>query len=384
MSRLAGREALSQRREWRTWLAVAVVVIGGATLIALLHRPAANPYLNPGSTAATGTHALADVLAETGHQLIPATSVQSALGSAGAGSTLVITSPDDLSDRQLAALGQTPANVVLVEPDADALARIASAIVVIGSAEPVLVTSPQCRLRAAVLAGTADMGGENLLVQTPAGAVQQCYTSVSGPTLVQLAVRGRLVTVAGTGAPFTNADLAHEGNAALAINLLPTRRIIWLVPPVAAVPAAGAAGQKTVFGLVPLAAYLVIAQLVVALLLAIAWRARRLGPLVAEPLPVVVRASETVEGHGRLYESRRARARAAEVLRAATLGRLARAAGLPPARGSQAAVEALAGRSSLGDARIADLLYGPPPDTDQALLALARDLDELEREVSTT
>ena len=43
----------------------------------------------------------------------------------------------------------------------------------------------------------------------------------------------------------------------------------------------------------------------------------RSDPLVAEDLPVVVRASETVEGRGRLYRSRRARDRAADALRTA-------------------------------------------------------------------
>ena len=58
------------------------------------------------------------------------------------------------------------------------------------------------------------------------------------------------------------------------------------------------------------------------MLLVALWKGRRIGPLVAERLPVVVRASETVEGRGRLYRSRRARDRAADALRTATLQRL--------------------------------------------------------------
>ena len=55
--------------------------------------------------------------------------------------------------------------------------------------------------------------------------------------------------------------------------------------------------------------------LVVGVLLAL-WRGRRLGPVVTEPLPVVVRSAEVVEGHGRLYRRAGARERAAELLRA--------------------------------------------------------------------
>ena len=53
------------------------------------------------------------------------------------------------------------------------------------------------------------------------------------------------------------------------------------------------------YGLVPGPVYLVIAEIAVALVLTALWRMRRFGPLVFEPLPVVVRASETAEGHGR-------------------------------------------------------------------------------------
>lgn len=370
------------RRGWQSWLVIALIVVAGGAIIALLQRPPANAYLNPDSTAPAGTHALADVLTKLGHDVVTTGSARTALGSAKAGSTLVVTSPDYLTGQQLAAIGRAPADVVLVEPTAISLADIAPPAELIGSAEPVLVTQPHCSLRAAMLAGSADMGGENLLVDTPARSLRECYSSTSGPTLVQLAVHGRLVTVLGTGAPLTNADLAGQGNAALAINLLPTRTIVWLTPPVAP-QAAARTGAKTLFGLVPLAAYLVLAQLAAALLLTIAWRGRRLGPLVAEPLPVVVRASETVEGHGRLYEARHAHGKAAHALRAAALGRLSRAAGLPRAADSAAIVAALAQRSSLGEARLTELLYGPAPETDRALLALARDLDELEREVRT-
>ena len=68
-------------------------------------------------------------------------------------------------------------------------------------------------------------------------------------------------------------------------------------------------------------------QLWLVVVLVALWKGRRLGPLVAEQLPVVVRASETVEGRGRLYRSRRARDRAAD-------GVAHRDAAAPAARGS--------------------------------------------------
>ena len=88
---------------------------------------------------------------------------------------------------------------------------------------------------------------------------------------------------------------------------------------------------------------------------------------------MTVRASETVEGHGRLYLARRARDRAAGELRAATSARVARLAG------GTVTDEAIATRAGLPSAEVAALLHGPPPATDQALVTLAAELDTLER-----
>ena len=371
-------------RRWRAWLIIGLIVLLGGAGIAALHQQPANQYLNPGVVTADGTHALADILTGLGQQVVTATSVPAAVRAATPGSTLVITSPRYLSDADLSSLARVRASVLLVQPDPASLAAIAAPVSLIGSSEPVVVTAPACSLPAATLAGTADMGGENLLLGTVTGTDQQCYASTSGPTLVQLRVRGRTVTVLGTGAPLTNARLASAGDAALAINLLPSHRIVWLVPAAVAVAAGATTGPRSFASLVPLAAYLVTIQLAVVALLAAAWRARRLGQLVAEPLPVVVRAAETTEGHGRLYQSRHARAQAAEALRDALRGRLERAVGLPSGAGQDAVVAALAQRSAHSAAQVRELLYGPAPRTDQTLVALARDLDQLEREVGTT
>ncbi len=363
------------------------MVLGGVG-IAALHRPPTdpnlNPYLNPDEVSATGTHALADILTGLGHQVVTANSVPAAERAATRGSTLVITSPGLLSSADLAALGRVQANVVLVEPDPVALAAVASPVGMVGVTESVVVRAPTCRLRAATVAGTADMGGEDLVVPNPSTVAQECYPGTSGPSLIQVLVRGRTVTVLGTGAPLTNAKLAIAGNASLAINLLPSRRIVWLAPDFATVTAGARAGPRSFASLLPLAAYLVTIQLVIAAVLTAAWRARRLGQLVAEPIPVVVRAAETTEGHGRLYQARHARAQAAEALRGAVRSRIELAVGLPADAGREAVVGALAQRTAAGAARISELLYGPAPLTDQALVNLARDLDQLEREVGMT
>ena len=372
------------RAQWRGWVIAALAVAAGATLIALLQRPPVQKYLSPNSVAPAGTHALADVLGELGRRVQTQTAVPAAVAAASAGTTLVITSPGYLSPTDLRALGRVRADVLLVDPDPAALGALAPGIFLNGPPRPVQVTPADCTVRAAVLAGAVDAGGETMTVFSPPGPTQQCYPSPSGATLVQTRVGGRLVTVLGAGDLLTNADLARQGNAALAINLLPTRRIVWLIPQPAPAIIASPGGPRSFYSLVPLAAYLVAAQLAFALLLAAAWRSRRLGPLVAERLPVVVHAAETVIGHGKLYQSRHARDRAASVLRTVLLTRICQAVGLPPGAGPDAVVPAVAQRSAAGPERIRDLLYGPAPRTDAALAVLARDLDDLAREVGIT
>jgi Domain of unknown function (DUF4350) len=370
-------------RRARAWLLIGLIIVIAGIVIGVLHQAPGNSYLSPGATSGNGAHALADVLTGLGHQVTTVTSTGSAVAAASAGTTLVITSPANLSRPELAALARVPASVLLVDPDGAALAAFGSGLRIWLTGVPVASTAAACPLRAAVLAGTADMGGTTLTVPGRlAPGVQRCYPVGGHPSLVQLTLRGRHVTMLGTGAPLTNGALASQGNAALAIDLLPSHRIVWLVPPASAVAAAaGPARPRSFYSLVPLGAYLVAIQLAIALLLAVAWRARRLGPLVAEPLPVVVRAAETVEGHARLYQSRRARARAADALRRGVIARLGPLAGLPVTASQDAVVSGLAPRSAWTQARVRELLYGSAPESDRALVRLARDLDEFEREV---
>src|SRR6266567_8693801 len=94
------------------------------------------------------------------------------------------------------------------------------------------------------------------------------------------------------------------------------------------------------------------------------WRARRLGPLITERLPVVVRASETVEGHAGLYQSRRARDRAAAALREDLLARVLPVLGLVKDTPADAVTGAVTARSRHGGQDIARILYGPAPGSD--------------------
>ena len=110
-------------------------------------------------------------------------------------------------------------------------------------------------------------------------------------------------------------------------------------------------------------------------------RGRRLGRLVREPLPVVVRAAETTERRGRLYR------RAGDRRRAAPCCGRPRATGSPTAspcrRGRRhgALVHAVSAATGRPAHEVAGILSGPDPADDPALIQLAQQLTDLEERV---
>ena len=373
----------------------------GGVLVALLTPPRPpSGYLDPANPAGQGTRALAQILGRRGQPVIPVTSAAAAQDAvrdaAGSPSGLVLTSPYLLTAGQLASLVKMHTNLLVVEPDSRSLAALAglpraaaqagrtaypdTRVAGATAGRPV---RPGCPLAAAQAAGDAVMGG--VLMRDTAPGAWQCYRVDGNSSLVRYQSAGRSVTLLGSGQPLSNADLASQGDAALALNLLAgSRRIIWLVPSPPAVPgAAGPAPARSLLQEIPGPAYLVTAQVFLAVLLAAAWRMRRLGPLVTEPLPVIVRASETVEGHGRLYRSRHSRDRAAAVLRGAALHRITSRLALPGTADPDTVCAAVSARTGREPARLREVLFGPAPRDDAALVALGRDIDAVEEEVRT-
>lgn len=128
------------------------------------------------------------------------------------------------------------------------------------------------------------------------------------------------------GAPdiLYNDTLDEQGNASLALQLLGSRpHLVWYLPSLSDPSATDPDEEKDFLDLLPSGWLWGTLQLFFAAALAALWRARRLGALVPEKLPVAIRASETVEGRARLYRKANARDRAATALRSTTRTRLA-------------------------------------------------------------
>ena len=299
---------------------------------------------------------------------------------------------------------------MLFTPGEEALAALAPGAIPAGDAFP-RVREPGCDLRPANRAGTVRAAGPmfRALTTTSAGTsdgtsdsrtrATTCYGDGTRGALVRLTgiptraagdspASTRTVDVVGTSKSFTNASLADEGHAALALNLLgDQRRLVWYVPSLSDVQQGtpGAQGPQDPFSLLPDGLRFGIVQIAVAVALLMLVSARRLGPVVPEPLPVVVRASEAVEGRARLYHRARARDRAATALREATRSRIAPLLGLPPGAAIPTVVAAVAARTGRAAVEVERMLDSSPagsgPADDHTLVGLADDLDTLEQEV---
>lgn len=365
----------STRRTW-LWVALTLVVIVTVSAVgAYLTTPRPGGRMDPNATGPDGAHALVTLLRHRGVEIVIAGTVDDVAREARP-ETLVLVAEtqrvagDELMDR----LAGLPGDLLLVTPSAKARRALAPGI----RSGPARAFTHQtgCGLREAERAGRVDLRTTQTYVAAQGQSVDSCYDGA----LVRYRDGARTITVIGSESFMTNADLAREGNAALAMNLAgSSARLVWYAPQHIQ---GGKAGTATISDLIPTNVKWLFCQLLLALALAALWKGRRLGPLVAESLPVVVRASETVEGLGRLYRSHRARDRAAAALRTATLRRLAPRLGLGPASDPPALVGAVAQRIGGNPDWLGHLLFGPPPDSDDALVRLAHALDDIERQVT--
>ncbi|MFF3710107.1 DUF4350 domain-containing protein [Streptomyces phaeochromogenes] len=364
-----------------------VVLLVAAVAIAAVRSDAESGSLDPRSATPSGSRAVAELLADRGVSTRMVTTLKEAAAATGSDTTLLVARPDLLTDRQQDRLHSAFANsggrTVLVAPTTPSVGTLAPGV----EADPApsfdTTLSPNCSLPAARRAGKAETGG--IRYTTSAPGADSCYPGDGLPTLVRIpAAEGNGDTVV-LGAPdiLQNERLDKQGNASLALQLLGSRpHLVWYLPSLSD-DSATDAGDRSFFDLMPSGWLWGTLQLFFAAILAALWRARRLGPLVPEKLPVAIRASETVEGRARLYRKSNARDRAAAALRSTTRTRLAPLVGVSPAQAHapEALLPALSAQLHREGQALHSLLFGPPPSDDAALIALADQLDALEREV---
>jgi hypothetical protein len=365
-------------RAARAPLLIAAAIGIVVALIAIANPGGRQGLLDPDAVDNSGSHALATLLHDHGVEVTRVTTLAEAQSLAGAATTLLVTRANLLPPQLMRDLAETPADLVVLAPGDPQLGAMGVPARAVGDTS-VQNRAPDCALPAAESAGAAEMGGV-AYIPTAGTDVLGCYHQSSAATLLEFTRADKTVTILGSGAPWTNGRLAHSGDAALGLHVLGANpRVVWLVPSLRA--AVAAAGHRSLTDLLPDRVLLVVGQLAIAVLLLALWRARRLGPVVTEPLPVAVRAAETVEGRARLYRASHARDRAADALRIGCRSRLTTVLGLPTDTEPPALVATVAGRTRRAESAVRDLLYGAAPDGDPALVRLADDLDALAREV---
>jgi hypothetical protein len=370
------------RRIWRgarVPLALVLLVFAAGALLLLGRGEQTHGALEPGSYEPGGAHALAKLLEDQGVDIATVRTVAEADDELGEDSTLLVTQPDLVPAKRLDALRQRAGDVVLVTPGAPTLRDSLPLVRPIGQSD-VGRLSPQCTVAAAVAAGDVTLGG----IGYAAPGARSCYPGEDGGgTLLQLADAGGTTTLLGTSAPLTNGRLADDGDAALALRLLgPHPKLVWYLP--SPTDPALDDSRKSIFELIPDGWYFGAAQAGIAVVLLALWRARRLGPVVTEPLPIVVRAAETAEGRARLYRRAKATDHAGETLREAARARLRTALGLPRDADPAALVQSVSARTGRPANDVGEVLYGPRVPDDPALVRLAGELDRVEREVGRT
>jgi hypothetical protein len=356
------------------WVAAVVLVVGlvVAAVLVMVGTVGRQQADDPRSSTPRGAGGLGALLAAQGVQVATTNRVDTAAAAAGPGRTLVVANADELEPavaRRLLTAGW--GRVILLRPYTDALTAFGVHASQRSEVSGSLV--PDCPVEAAQRAGTITVEGLRASYVATGPAEFACYPAAEGHVYLGVGTADG-VPVELVGGGVANSELAADGNAAFALNVFGDRaEITWLMARAESSPDATSSPS-----LLPPWWPIAVAQCAVAFVVVAIWRGRRLGPILSEPLPVRVRAAETVEGHGRLYHRLTARDRAAEALRAGTIARLSRAFG--HAEDALALSAAVARRTGRDPTEVRLMLFEAVPGSDDDLINLARDLDRLEQE----
>lgn len=370
-----------RRNRWLVATVVLVLVVLG--LLAWAGGNRATGLLDPVAVDPAGSRALARVLEGQGVRVVRVATASDAAAALRADprATLLVAFPALVSPRMGEALRDLPlAHVVSVGGVPDAPGPWPRSLGATGMLE-VGERDPGCAWAPATRAGSAWTGGETYSGETGTTCYAGSVVDLAGATAgVPDTVSGS-VTVLGSPDLLTNRRLADAGNASLAMSVLGRDPVlVWWLPGYTD-PLFGAGAPQTLTDLVPGWVPWALAQLGIGVLVLAYARGRRFGPVVTEPLPVAVRASETTEGLGRMYRRARGRGHAAGRLAAATATRLAATLGLPRGASRSEVARAVADRTGRPLGEVEALLDRPVPADDPALVRFARELDDLERQV---
>ena len=403
----AGRSGARRRWVTRRSLAVGLLVLVLLAVLVALILAGGRPrgYLDPEDTGRSGTEALVEVLRTHG---VPVDIVRGvrALETAdvGPGTTVVIGDPRDLGSgaAAVAATATSRADrIVLITPtqaELDAFAVPARVTPALTGELPGRCTSDIARsadtISASEVRFTPDPSADpdnramTLCFPLPDPADPTTAPQSGAPhgaaMLTAGAVPGHPQTVAlGFAEALTNGAITEDSNAGVAVRALgASPRLVWYQPEPGDLTVTASGGTASISPWPAWQDPAAVLLMAVVVLLAIA-RGRRLGRLVPEPLPVMVRAVETTESRGRLYRRAKDRDRAAAILRDASLRRLRRRLAIAPTAPAEVVVPIVTIATGLPATAVGAILFGPAPTDDHGLLNLGQQLADLEERART-
>lgn len=370
-------------------LVLAAVVIGGSNDPVRVRNQVPG---DPANVGTDGTAALTETLKRHGVRLHLARTQEELGGTPRASSSTVVvisraSGASKSSTRILRDKSRDARRIVLLDPRADVLAQFglaANPYPSIGA--PV---SPTGDCTAAGINPRDRASSPRVMVLPEAGhAVTRCFPGSGQPAVAAVAVfpaaQGRPEIVVAPQDWFTNGAILENDQAGIAVRMIGAGDSVhWFAPSFGDLanddPEPQSKPQlrpdipRWLWPMVGLGAVVLFALML--------WRGRRFGQLVTEPLPAVVKAAETTEARGRLYQASGDARRAADQLRNHALRTIPRRLGVSRHAPVEDVVTAVARATGRDYPSVFALLAGPLPTTNDGLVAFATDLSTLEEEV---
>lgn len=366
---------LSTRSRRIGWIAIGALAVVATALI--IGAPGGGrPPLDPRSTSPDGTKAIVLLLRALGAHVDLGPTLPSNTDAVA----LVLQDHLNSTDRdRLNAWVNRGGRLVITDPLSN-LAGVApdqsTGDRVLGGRIP-LGLGPQCAIPALSAVGSVNPQDATLLLH--AGQNQTgCYPAGSGFLVVARDQGAGTVVVVGGPAMWENGNLGDANNSVLAATLLaPT--------PGTNVTFVGESqlggGDRGLLSLISPRVKEAFWGLLGAFALLVAWKARRLGKPVPEELPVELPGSGLVAATGNLLQESRQRSHAASILRADLKQLMVDRMGIDPKLTDETAAEVVSARAGIPFERVEAALLGPPPRSDDELVALAVSLENIRQEV---
>lgn len=370
-------------RRWSFWVIAALCIVAVAIIAILVSggTNAAGRALAGDNPAPAGSMAIVEVLRQQGVTVTLANSLDEVRAAVGTDSTVLLSDVNGyLDSAQLTALSHLATRTVVVAPNFLTLEALAPGVGFGGVSGATSLTA-DCGVSAASRAEELLPGGDTLSIPNSGEhpLLTGCFASSTDTfSLVQgkADAASSLVSLVPDARLFNNENVADYGNAALALGLLGQgKSLVWYLPTLADLPRTG---PPSLADVTPGWVSPALALFVVVAIFAAFWRGRRFGPLVAENLPVTVKASETMEGRARLYARSNARLRALDALRVGAVQRLARVVALGSLAQLEEIISSVAFFTGHPPHEVRRVLVDATPHTDAQLMALSNALQALE------